>query len=190
MGSVFGSIDGYESPKYELISKTCTYEIRLYDNCIAIDGPTSTENDGNGFGNLAKYIGVGSTPFNEKQQSISMTTPVVTYSNSDEARMQFILPSLLSDPPNPSNTNLEIKHRESAMFAVMQFSGLYTHKESVAKKDEFVALLKKDNVTMIEPIEWEFYRYNPPWTLPWLRINEIAIKVDKSQYGSPTNIVN
>jgi len=183
MGSAFGQISEYEQPKFKLISKTDSYEIRSYNASIAIDGPTATSNDGNGFRNLARYIGVGATPYNDKEEAISMTAPVVTYNDGNNARMQFILPSALSQPPNPLNKDLEIKERESAVFAVFTFSGKYDHIEAVPKKDEFVKMLKKDSVPMIEPIEWEFYRYNPPWTLPWLRTNEIAIKLDKSQYS-------
>ena len=189
MGSVFGKTGDYEQPSFELISKTDQYEIRSYSECIAIDGPTQVNNDGSGFGNLAKYIGVGSTPYNDKQEAISMTAPVVTYNtesddakNNDNTRMQFILPSKLSNPPNPLNKNLEIKHREPTIFAVMTFSGLINHQESVDKMKELVEILKKDKVSMIEPIEWEFWRFNPPWTVPWLRTNEIAIKLDKSVF--------
>ena len=114
-----------------------------------------------------------------------MTSPVVTYNNDDEkssGRMQFILPSKLSSPPDPTNSALEIKHRDPAVYAVSTFAGSYDHKESVAKKDELVEILKKDKITMCEPLEWEFYRYNPPWTLPFMRTNEIAIKVERDQF--------
>ena len=192
MGSVFGKTSDYESPKFKLLSKTDNYEIRSYSETIAIDGPTSQSNDGNGFGNLAKYIGVGSTPYNENREAISMTTPVVTYNtqnnnnndndNNTNTRMQFILPSKLENPPNPLNKALQIIHRESAIFAVTTFSGLINHQESIEKKDEFIELLKKDKIAIIEPIEWEFWRFNPPWTVPWLRTNEIAVKLDKNAY--------
>eukprot|EP01083_Nonionella_stella_P027670 76200_1 len=190
MGTVFGKHNDYESPQYETITKNNNYEIRSYSSTIAIDGPTARDNDGNGFGNLAKYIGVFATPENDNEQAISMTAPVVTYNNnncnndSDDVRMQFILPSKLKSPPNPTNKDLEIKQRESAIFAVITFSGLVSHQESIQKKDEFVKMLEKDNITLIEPIDWEFWRFNPPWTIPMYRTNEIAIKVIKSQFES------
>ena len=121
-----------------------------------------------------------------------MTAPVVTYNTEcdtkeDDTRMQFILPSSLSNPPNPLNKNLEIKHREATIFAVMTFNGLMNHQESVDKMKEFVEILKNDRVPIIEPIEWEFWRFNPPWTVPWLRTNEIAVKLDKSAFDQDEN---
>eukprot|EP00486_Rosalina_sp_Unknown_P001687 CAMPEP_0201567118 /NCGR_PEP_ID=MMETSP0190_2-20130828/7428_1 /ASSEMBLY_ACC=CAM_ASM_000263 /TAXON_ID=37353 /ORGANISM="Rosalina sp." /LENGTH=66 /DNA_ID=CAMNT_0047986707 /DNA_START=495 /DNA_END=695 /DNA_ORIENTATION=+ len=52
---------------------------------------------------------------------------------------------------------------------------------------ELVETLKKDKIAMIEPIEWEFWRFNPPWTVPWLRTNEIAVKLDKSAFDTEEN---
>ena len=182
---IFGQTSSIESPKFELLSTTTNYEIRSYAPTIAIDGPTSSDSDSSGFRNLAQYIGVGGSPYNDKKQSISMTAPVVTYNtqNDNNTRMQFILPSKLNNPPNPLHKDLEIKHRDSNIFAVMTFSGLVSHKEAIPKKDEFIKLLKKDNIKLIEPIQWEFWRFNPPWTLPWLRTNEIAVKLENNQFS-------
>eukprot|EP00485_Elphidium_margaritaceum_P003324 CAMPEP_0202693126 /NCGR_PEP_ID=MMETSP1385-20130828/7334_1 /ASSEMBLY_ACC=CAM_ASM_000861 /TAXON_ID=933848 /ORGANISM="Elphidium margaritaceum" /LENGTH=196 /DNA_ID=CAMNT_0049348767 /DNA_START=84 /DNA_END=674 /DNA_ORIENTATION=- len=193
MGSVFGSVSDYEAPKYDLVSKREKYEIRAYAPNVAIDGPAN--NDSNAFGALAKYIGVGSAPNNDRSEAISMTVPVVTYNTDTDvkaddeteakqvgsSRMQFILPSSLQNPPNPLDKDLAIVHRESNTFAVTTFSGAFNHQQAVAKKNEFVEILAKDNVPVIQPIEWEFWRFNPPWALPWLRTNEIVVKVDKSR---------
>lgn len=120
---------------------------------------------------------------NEKKEAISMTTPVVTYNTgNDSTRMQFILPSKLDAPPNPTDSALELKQRERAIYAVSTFSGSVDHHESYTKRDELVEQLKKDKVLMMDPLEWEFYRYNPPWTLPWLRTNEVAIKLQPDQF--------
>merc|ERR1719474_1484298 len=96
---------------------------------------------------------------NKEKQAISMTEPVVTYQDSDNStRMQFILPSKLSSPPEPTNSDLKIEHRDPAIYAVSSFSGSVDHKESVAKRDELIEILKKDKIVMVEPLEWEFYR--------------------------------
>eukprot|EP00494_Astrolonche_serrata_P026929 UN27192 len=189
MGSAFGKIDDYESPKYTTISKTDQYEIRSYLANIAIDGPTQGSN---GFRNLAKYIGVGSDPYNERKEAISMTAPVVTYNteNNTNTRMQFILPSELENPPNPLDKNLDIVHRDSAIYGVMTFGGNINHEQSVEKKNEFVNLLKKDKVPIMEPVTWELWRFNPPWTIPSLRTNEIAVKVDKKAFNEANNEKN
>jgi hypothetical protein len=112
MGSVFGVIRE-ERPEYTVRSRSDTdgeYEVRIYKPNIAIETPQTNldpkEKDRGPFMKLAGYIGVRTNPQNNRQEPISMTAPVVCVKSSDNKsegdKMQFILPSTLEDPPEPS----------------------------------------------------------------------------------------
>lgn len=173
MGSVFGTINE-EKPKYKLIKKTDSYEIRLYDECIAIE--TSNSSDDNSFMKLAGYIGVLTKPQNISNESIAMTSPVVNTNN----KMQFILPSkykTINDVPKPTNKNITIIQRPKQLFAIKQFNGAWDYNETIKIKDEFILELNKNKINIISPLNWELYRYNSPFTIPYFRTNEIAIQI-------------
>lgn len=123
-----------------------------------------------------------------------MTAPVVTNdpdSNNKMTHMQFILPSKFSPgydtsdglhetPPAPENENVKILDRERKVMAVKTFSGYWEDAEFQEKYQEFLVELKANKhikPQIREPVRWEIYRYNPPWTIAQLRTNEIAIQL-------------
>lgn len=48
-------------------------------------------------------------------------------------------------------------------------------KRAAVEADQFIALLKADGVAVAGP--WVYAGYNPPWTVPFLRTNEIHVPV-------------
>jgi hypothetical protein len=59
-------------------------------------------------------------------------------------------------------------------YAVIRFSGLAGEAKTAAKTTDLLAWLESRGVTPIgKP---ELARYNPPWTLPFLRRNEVMIE--------------
>ena len=93
-------------------------------------------------------------------------------------RVYFIMPETysLSTLPVPNNPKVVIRELPNKKVAAHQFSGLVTEN----KMQEKVALLsdwlnKKSLKSISNP---ELARYNPPWTLPFLRRNEIMIEID------------
>lgn len=192
MGSVFGRI-GEEQPKYEVKdSKEGEYEIRSYPPNIAIEtsqsGLQSKEKDSAPFMRLAGYIGVRSTPQNVEQQPIAMTAPVVCVKPPEGAdneggdRMQFILPSSLTSPPEPTeNSGVSVVKRSGKLMAVRTFTGGWADGQFDVERDKLLEFLKRDGVEIVKPMYYETYRYNPPWTISSMRTNEVAIELENTE---------
>merc|ERR1712048_1102290 len=72
---IFGATSHYESYAYETLEDHGNWSLRAYAPAVAAE--TSTSDDNNGFMRLARYIGVFSTPENQSQDAVAMTTPVV-----------------------------------------------------------------------------------------------------------------
>merc|ERR1711997_730246 len=188
MGSVFGKI-GEERPEYTVRSVVeGEYEIREYKPNIAIETTRSFDNpkevDSGPFMKLAGYIGVRNTPRNNRQEPISMTAPVVCVKSLDGKtevdKMQFILPSKLEDPPVPcEGTDVSIVKRSEKIMAVRNVSGRTNDQIFEKERDILLENLSRDGIEILEPMCWETYRYNPPWTIPSMRTSEVAIQLAK-----------
>ena len=157
-----------EEPYY-LVLKTLEegIEIREYDPQIRATSQMGQEN--RSFGVLAEYI----FGHNERNERIGMTAPVVT--NMDQ--MSFIMPERfnLESLPKPLSAQIKIDVVQKARVAVIRFSGFSSPKKSDEEAEKLLMVLKNNGIE----IEGEPFlmRYNPPWTLPFLRRNEVAIKV-------------
>ena len=190
MGSVFGVIRE-ERPAYTIRSRSAVdgeYEVRIYKPNIAIETPQigldPKEKDSRPFMKLAGYIGVRTEPQNNRQEPISMTAPVVCVKSSDSTtevdKMQFILPSKLEDPPEPSEgTDVSIVKRSEKIMAVRTMSGGTDDQRFEKERDILLETLSKDGIEISKPMCWETYRYNPPWTIPSMRTSEVAIQLEK-----------
>jgi len=157
-----------EEPYY-VVLKTLEegIEIREYDPQIRATSQMGQEN--RSFGVLAEYI----FGHNERNERIGMTAPVVT--NRDQ--MSFIMPKRfnLESLPKPLSAQIKIDVVQKARVAVIRFSGFSSPKKSDEEAEKLLIVLKNNGIE----IEGEPFlmRYNPPWTLPFFRRNEVAIKV-------------
>ena len=186
MGSVFGKIRE-ERPEYTVRSAVeGEYEIREYKPNIAIETTRNFENpkevDSGPFMRLAGYIGVRSSPQNIRQEPISMTAPVVCVKSTEPEtscdKMQFILPSKLTDPPEPKEgSQVSVIKRSAKIMAVSTMNGSMDDKQFEKERDKLLEKLSRDGVEILKPMYWETYRYNPPWTMPSMRTNEVAIQL-------------
>jgi len=113
-----------------------------------------------------------------QSEKISMTSPVGVHHASKGWKVYFVMPSqyTLETLPKPKSPLVSIKQRSSQKFAVIRFSGL-VDEEKMEKK---VAELKQwtDNKKLKVLGNPELARYNPPWTLPFLRRNEVMLEVE------------
>jgi effector-binding domain-containing protein len=107
-----------------------------------------------------------------------MTAPVITEGINNEWVVSFVMPKeySLSTLPKPNNKNITITRLPAEKYAVIVFSGLVRK----SNYDEQVKLLKKfilkKNLKTIGLIQ--IARYNPPWTLPFFRRNELMIRIN------------
>ena len=146
-------------------------EIRAYaPRVMAVTG--MTEDSDSGFRVLAGYIFGG----NAAEQKIAMTAPV-QQSMAGEKEMAFMIPAeyALEDLPEPEDQRVSFREAPAYTAAVIQFSGW----TSADKADENWQQLRQFLIAEGIDITGEptLNQYNPPWTLPFMRRNEIIVPV-------------
>ncbi|GMH87313.1 hypothetical protein TrVE_jg2233 [Triparma verrucosa] len=177
MGIVFGKT-GVAEPTFEVLASCTSYEIRRYSPRFGIT--TTCASDNTGFRSLAGYIGVTGPPQNSLSESISMTAPVI----KSEGKMQFILPQNyddLSKIPKPSNENVKVFSIPEETGAVKVFSGWVNDAKAEEVKASLYEGLREGGVVLGEGRKWQLWQYNPPFTIPWLRRNEIWVELKEEE---------
>ena len=114
-----------------------------------------------------------------------MTAPVTVEPQSDAPnvksakiwRVNFVMPSqyTLASIPKPKNNAVSLREVPSKFFAVLKYSGFNTLSNVQAKTREAMVWTHKTNLTIVGTPQLS--RYDPPWTLPMFRRNEIMIEV-------------
>lgn len=201
MGIVFG-ITGVEEPAFRtLVSKSgpfvSGYEVRLYSPYFIAEVAQIPGQENNSFGILAKYIGVFGEPANVSKAPMAMTAPVITepkaermamtspvISGSGGESMSFVLPfnfKRIQDVPAPTDRRVTIRTIPRRVLAVKKFSGWYSQSEGQKQLEELKACLTADKVIpeSCANLKWSVAQYHPPFTLPFLRRNEIWLELDE-----------
>jgi len=104
-----------------------------------------------------------------------MTAPVAQSAAPDGHVIRFFLPAALREPPAPNDPRVSIVTVPAETLAVLRFTGS-TAPEAVAgaRARLLAALATGPWQAMGEPVAWF---YDPPWTIPALRRNEVAVPV-------------
>lgn len=179
---VISSADGYEIREYEGYTVASSSMIKV-DEAFTMDDLTS---EGEAFNALAAYL-FGA---NDKKEVMEMTTPVTTTSTGE---MRFYLKERDGDAPSfpePVSENDEIFNEKGKVsleeippgtLAVAKFTGWATEGEVTRQKDALLTCLGIDGVEIdVEHgnvVPHVIFQYNPPYTLPVLRRNEIGVPV-------------
>lgn len=168
-----------DRPKYRVLEKQGNFEIRDYEPRIvaeiAIEGDSESALK-EGFNILAAYI-FGQ---NATKVKIAMTAPVEQRKDSTHKNwiITFSIPKQykMEELPSPKNSNIALNHLESQKMAVFVFSGICTQE-----------IFKKNTKLLLNWIEQRGYtpmgscifaRYDPPWTLPCFRHNELLFVIN------------
>ncbi len=114
-----------------------------------------------------------------ESQKIAMTAPVSMQQNDGKWRVQFTMPSqyTMQTLPKPNNTDIIISEVPPQTYGVIKFSGLAGSEKVAAKTVELQSWMQTQKLTLTGTPE--LARYNPPWTLPFMRRNEIMIAYEK-----------
>jgi hypothetical protein len=186
------AVSTLEEPKYSVIENSNLYEIRQYEDYIVAQVEVIWNQQqalNQGFRALAGYIFWGNTrqesismtaPVSDIQSSsekIAMTVPVSDISDGDKHIVQFSLPSTytLETLPKPDNTLVELKEVTWYKAAVLRYTGWATETKVISKKNELSKLLQKAWIETIS--DMNSAQYNPPFSFPFLRRNEIIVKI-------------
>lgn len=184
-----------EEPAYKTVINEDTFQVRDYPGLIVAEVAVTggqQEAASKGFRVLAGYIFGG----NKRRQSIAMTAPVTQAPVSEKIAMtapvaqtrnngiwtvRFAMPSAytLDTLPEPNDPRVHLRRLLATRFAVLRFSGLAGASDVEAKSGELVAATKAHHLHAIGPVT--LAQYNPPWTLWFMRRNEVMIPVDANR---------
>jgi hypothetical protein len=184
-----------EEPAFKITETVSTVEIRQYGPRIAAEVVVSgSEEDARsaGFRLLADFI-FGN---NSASRSISMTAPVAQAKDSSEKiamtapvaqvpagggqwKVRFFMPSsyTLATLPRPRNAQVRIVELPGELAAVLRFSN--------SRSAEAVALRTAELEKVVASSQWKVAGqpfslfYDPPWTLPVFRRNEVGVAVER-----------
>lgn len=191
---IIGSMDtmAIEEAKYKVLEKDKKFEIRDYSPHILaeiiVEG--DLEEAGNkAFNRLFRYISgdnrsrkkvamtapVSQQPMGEK---IKMTAPVGQRRVQEKWAVSFIMPAsyTLKTLPEPEDPNITLRQVPARRMAAVRYSGFWSEKRYLRYKLELESWIHHRNLTIVGDPIWA--RYNPPFTLWFLRRNEILIPVN------------
>jgi effector-binding domain-containing protein len=180
----------FETPSYKVTQKTHSIEVREYAPMIVAEVEVTGERDkaiNAGFRILADYIFGNNAPgksiamtapvIQQKGEKIAMTAPVSQTLEGDQWKVRFTMPSSYTSEtlPKPNNPTIKIVSIPKHQTVAIRFSGFWTDRNlrnNLKKLDAFVQSQKLK--TSGEPI---YAFYNPPWTLPFFRRNEVLYRL-------------
>ena len=183
-----------EEPKFTILEKTPPFELRLYAPMILAEVQVEGDLDeasSKGFRLIAAYI-FGQNQVSEKiamtapvaveeqtpkNAKIAMTVPVNIEPNAGQWMVSFVMPSeyTMESLPKPLNPKVQLRQIPAVKRAVIGFSGFYSENKVAERTLEIEEWMKSKNLQAASAPK--FARYNPPWTLPFMRRNEIMIDV-------------
>ncbi len=163
---------------FHSIRRDGDYEIRSYYPRILAEVSTTgrrKEAISKGFRILFSYI----SGCNSGKKKIEMTAPVLQEQTTvrDVWKTGFIMPLRMTGGTTyrPDDVNIQLITSPTRQMSVMRFSGL-AGEASLKRHEKFLDLwLKKNDIVPIGRPIYAFY--NPPWTLPFFRRNEIMKEV-------------
>jgi hypothetical protein len=191
-----------EEPSYQVLKQSESFELRQYESQliaeVSVQGSLS-EASNKGFRLVADYIfgnNQASRAASNESEKIAMTAPVVMEAQSSKIAMTapvvvekkaaseqqqwilyFVMPKSyrMDSLPKPNNPQVQIKEIKNKKVAVIRFSGWVDEEKLADRTAELQAWMKQEQLIAIgDP---QLARYNPPWTLPWWRRNEVFIPV-------------
>lgn len=193
--TVVGVRDGTEEPAYEVVGLVNGAEVRRYGPRLAAEvtvGGDEVAARSEGFSPLARFI-FGANEGGAKvamtapvaqapSEKIAMTIPVVQGraaggGEGGEWTIRFFMPSQYTEEtlPRPKDERVRIITVPGETYAVLRFRGSTGPDAVAAQKQRLMAALATGPwAPTAEPEAWF---YDPPWTIPNLRRNEVVVRV-------------
>jgi effector-binding domain-containing protein len=175
-----------EQPKYTVLESAGEIEVRQYEPMIVAEIEVRGERTkalNQGFRLIADYIfgnnlsskkvAMTAPVTQETGEKIAMTAPVTQDGNGDSWKVRFVMPAdyTLETLPKPKNQDVRLIAIPARKTVVIRFSGYNTDKNINAHREALLKYITDHGLKVVGPPTTAFY--NPPWTLPFLRRNEI-----------------
>ncbi len=179
-----------EEPSFRVVAHVGAAEVRQYSPRIAAETAVASDEMGArsaGFRRLAGYIfgdnrsraKVAMTaPVAQQKETVAMTAPVAQVRDASGAWViRFFMPAkyTMETLPQPLNPDVKLVAVPGETVAVLRFSG--------STAPEAVAARQKELLQTLQGSAWQpngavvAWFYDPPWTLPPFRRNEVAVPV-------------
>ena len=192
--SVFG-IRSTEEASYIVLDEQDEFQLREYAGLVIVETTVNAGFDKAGkeaFGRLFGYISgenrtaqkitmtapvLADEENSATGESIDMTAPVIADEATDGWRYAFVLPNsfTIADAPIPTDPKVRLVEVQPKLVAVLRYSGLLNEGDF---RDNSARLLHWISENQLESLSLpRVAGYDPPWTLPFLRRNEVMIDV-------------
>ena len=198
--SVFGGKAAEES-QYRVVLAEDDFEVRAYEAfAVAWTTAPGSFDDAveTGFRRLFRYI----TGANVSASDIEMTAPVLTEPESLEAgaivaapqgeedgdapatlagadiggwSIGFVLPAgyTAATAPVPADADIFVNDVAARCVASIRFSGRLSDEAGEAERQTLARWIEARG--LVHAGDWQMAGYNPPWTIPMLRRNEVLV---------------
>jgi hypothetical protein len=188
-----GAAMAVEEPSFTTVFRDGAFEIRDYPPSVVAE--VTVEGDqkqaaGRGFRLLAGYIFGG----NRRRQSIAMTAPVaeipagqkiamtapVTQAGNDGRWVvRFTMPKsyTLDSLPVPNDPRVHLRRLPASQMVVLRFSGVAGQRDLDEKSKALDGMVKARGLKVVGPPS--LAQYDPPWTLWFMRRNEVMVGVSR-----------
>jgi hypothetical protein len=182
-------------PDYAVLQKDESFEVREYDRLVVVETVVDASFDDAGgiaFRRLFGYI----SGDNQSAAEIAMTAPVIALDESSPGgeeiamtapvtgqqtafgwRFAFVLPSdyTHATAPLPNNPDVRLEQLPARKVAVLRYSGSWSE-SGYTRNVQFLQQWMNRNQLAAGSAP-RVAGYDPPWTLPFLRRNEIMIDI-------------
>jgi hypothetical protein len=198
--SLVGIRAGWEKPPYTVVDRPAHgVEVRRYGPRVTVETEIASEGEDAeelAFDALEAYLGgqnrpspvlAGVMPLEIESTSVEipMTAPVETAKAPGWLRLRLFLPSrfTLATAPEPIDPRVGVAERGHETIAALRFGGA----ADPAAVEEHADALRR----ALADTEWAadgdvaLYTYDPPWTLPFLRRNEVVVNVTRRGAAEP-----
>jgi hypothetical protein len=183
-------VSNVEQPKYQVVETHGNIEVRDYPPLIVAEAEVSGERDraiSDGFRIIADYIfgnnvaaqkvSMTAPVTQQASEKIAMTAPVTQQGDGQGWQVRFIMPAryTLATLPRPSNPAVKLREIGAKRYAVIRFSGTARQANLQRHTQQLQAFLSARQLVALSAPAYAFY--NPPWTLPFQRRNEVMLEI-------------
>ena len=184
------TVSNVEQAKYEVVSSEGDIEVRLYAPMIVAEAELTGDRKvaiNEGFRIIADYIfgnniskknvAMTAPVLQQQSEKIAMTAPVTQEGNRSQWKVRFVMPAsyTMATLPKPNNDVVKLVEMPSKRFAVIRFSGMAGEASLKDRTEELNNFITGKNLSALSQPSYAFY--NPPWTVPFLRRNEVMIEI-------------
>ena len=186
-------VSDVEQAKYTVSQSHGAIEIRTYEPMIVAEVEVSGEREeaiSQGFRMIADYIfgnniasgkvAMTAPVTQQPSEKIAMTAPVTQQlSGKGEWRVRFVMPSeyTIEKLPKPNNEAVKLIEIPAKRYAAIRFSGVPSQQRLKQEQGTLDTFIAEQGLKAVAAHTYAFF--NPPWTLPFFRRNEVMVEIEQ-----------